>query len=207
MGFVRWLAIVPAALVTVVLFVLMMSLISDEFQPQDKREFNAFEINPKVEDVELLVRETTVTQIKKIETPPPPPQIERQKADQPSEPIASLEGAVPEFEAPTIDRNQFQITVSDRDAQPLVRLPPQMPDRAEKSGHCKVRFDVSPEGNPFNIEATYCSQNVFKRNSIRSVERWKYNPKIQDGRAIGRRGVETTIRFKLADERGNLIPE
>ena len=43
--------------------------------------------------------------------------IERQKADRPAEPIASLEGAIPEFEAPEIDRSQFQITVSDRDAQ------------------------------------------------------------------------------------------
>ena len=75
-----------------VLFVLMMSLISEEFKPQDKLELAAFEINPKVEDVQLLERETKITKIQKIETPPPPPQIERQKADRPAEPIASLEG-------------------------------------------------------------------------------------------------------------------
>lgn len=207
MSFLRWLAIVPAAIVTVVLFVLMMSLISEEFQPQDKREFNSFEINPKVEDVQILERETTVTEITKIETPPPPPQIERQKADQPTEPIASLEGAVPEFEAPEIDRSQFQITVSDRDAQPLVRIPPIMPPRAEKSGHCKVRFNVSPEGQPFDVVATYCTERLFERPSIKSVQKWKYNPKIQDGRPVGRVGVESKISFRLTDERGNIIPE
>lgn len=207
MSFLRWLAIVPAAVVTVFLFVLMMSLISEEFQPQDKREFNSFEINPKVEDVQILERETTVTEIKQIETPPPPPQIERQKADQPSEPIASLEGAIPDFEAPEIDRSQFQITVSDRDAQPLVRIPPIMPPRAEKSGHCTVRFNVSPEGQPFDVEATYCTERLFQRPSIRSVQKWKYNPKIQDGRPVGRVGVESKISFRLTDERGNIIPE
>lgn len=210
MSFLRWLAIIPAAVVTVVLFLLMTSLISEEFVPEDKLDLDTFEINPKVEDLKLLERETTVTEIKKIETPPPPPQIERQKADRPSEPIAVVEGAIPEFEAPTIDRSQFQITVSDRDAQPLVRLQPAIPPRALDrglSGHCLMRFDVSPEGQPFNINATRCSNSMFERNSIRAVERWKYNPKIQDGRPVGRTGVETKITFQVLDDRGNVLPE
>jgi protein TonB len=207
MGFLRWLAIVPAAIVTVVLLVLMMSLISEEFKPQDKLDLNSFEINPKVEDVKILERETNITEIKKIETPPPPPQIERQKADRPAEPISSMEGAVPEFEAPEIDRSQFQITVSDRDAQPLVRIPPIMPPRAEKSGHCTVRFSVSPDGAPFDVETMYCTQSLFSRPTIKSVQKWKYNPKIQDGRPVGRIGVEAKITFRLTDERGNILPE
>jgi len=88
-----------------------------------------------------------------------------------------------------------------------VRIPPIMPPRAEKSGHCKVRFDVSPEGQPFNVVTTFCTQSVFKRPSTKSVQKWKYNPKIVDGRATARKGVETKITFRLADERGNIIPE
>ena len=38
--------------------------------------------------------------------------------------------------------------MSDRDPQPLVRIPPIMPTRAEKSGHCRIRFDVIPEERP-----------------------------------------------------------
>ena len=145
--------------------------------------------------------------MKKVVTPPPPPQIERQQASKPAEAIASLEGAIPEFEAPKIDRSNFKIQVSDRDAQPLVRIPPIMPPRAEKSGHCKVRFDVSPEGAPFNVVSTFCTQRLFERASIKSVQKWKYNPKIVDGRPTSRSGVETKITFRLADERGNVIPE
>ena len=57
-----------------------------------------------------------------------------------------------------------------------------MPPRAEKSGHCKVRFDVSPEGTPFNIDAYSCTQSVFKRESIKATSKFKYNPKnsLQD---------------------------
>ena len=70
-----------------------------------------------------------------------------------------------------------------------------------------MRFDVSPEGAPFNINALMCTSSVFKRASIRNVGRWKYNPKIVDGRAVSMHGVETTIRFNLTDERGRIIPE
>ena len=207
-NFIRWLVGIPvAALVVFGLFILMISLISAEFEAQEKRENASFELNPTIEDIETLRRETKIDRIERVDTPPPPPMIERAQASKPTERIATLDGAIPEFEAPKIDRSEFKIAVSDRDAQPLVRIPPVMPPNAEKSGHCKVRFDVSPDGQPFNVQATYCTQSVFKRASIKSVEKWKYQPKIQDGVAVGRTGVESQITFRLADERGNIIPE
>ena len=207
-NFIRWVLFIPvAAFVTISLFVLMMTLIAEEFKPQDKIESASFEINPKVEDIKVIQREVKVDKVKKVVTPPPPPTIERAKADKPTERIASLEGAIPEFEAPKIDRGNFKIAVSDRDAQPLVRIPPIMPTRAEKSGHCLVRFDVSPEGAPFNVVTTFCTQSLFERATIKSVQKWKFNPKIQDGRAVSRSGVETKVTYRLADERGKIIPE
>ncbi len=204
----RWLIGIPgAALVTIGLFVLMMTLIAEEFKPQDKLATASFEINPKVEDIKVIERETKVDKVQKVVTPPPPPMIERAQADKPTEAIASLEGAIPEFETPQIDRSSFKIAVSDRDAQPLVRIPPIMPTRAEKSGHCTVKFDVSPEGAPFNVVATYCTQSLFERASTKSVQKWKYNPKIVDGRSVARSGVESKITFRLTDERGKVIPE
>lgn len=205
---VRWIVGVPlAALFTFLLFLGMKALITGDFKPQKKLAAAQFDINPQVEDIKVVIRETKVNEVKKVVTPPPPPQIERQQAAKPTEAIASLEGAIPEFEAPKIDRSNFKITVSDRDAQPLVRIPPIMPPRAEKSGHCKVRFDVSPEGAPFNVVATFCTQRLFERPSTKSVQKWKYNPKIVDGRATARKGVESKITFRLADERGKIIPE
>jgi len=205
---VRWVLFIPvAAFVTISLFVLMMTLIADEFKPQDKLDNASFEINPKVEDIKVTVREVKIDKVKKVVTPPPPPTIERAQAAKPSEAIASLEGAIPDFETPKIDRTNFKIAVSDRDAQPLVRIPPIMPTRAEKSGHCLVRFDVSPEGAPFNVVTTFCTQRVFERATIKSVQKWKYNPKIDNGRAVSRTGVENKVSYRLQDERGRLIPE
>ena len=205
---IRWILGFPvAALVTVGLFVLMMTLIAEEFKPQEKLATASFDINPTVEDINVIKRDTKVKQVKKVVTPPPPPTIERQQAAKPQERIASLEGAIPDFEAPKIDRKNFKIAVSDRDAQPLVRIPPIMPPRAEKSGHCRVKFDVSPEGAPFNVMTTFCTQRLFERATIKSVQRWKYNPKIVDGRAVARNGVENKVTYRLTDERGRIIPE
>lgn len=205
---IRWIVGIPiAAFVTFALFVVMKILISGDFKAEEKLEGASFDINPTVEDIKVVQRETKIDKVKKVITPPPPPQIERQQAAKPQEAIASLEGAIPEFEPPKIDRQNFKIQVSDRDAQPLVRIPPIMPPRAERSGHCKVRFDVSPEGQPFNVETTYCSQSLFSRSSIKSVQKWKYNPKIVDGRPVARSGVESKISFRLTDERGKIIPE
>lgn len=205
---IRWLVgIVIAAFVTFALFVAMKILISGDFKPQEKLEAASFEINPTVEDIKIVKRTTVIDKVKKVITPPPPPQIERQQAAAPQTAIASLQGAIPDFEPPKIDRQNFQIQVSDRDAQPLVRIPPIMPPRAEKSGHCNVRFDVSPDGAPFNVSATYCTASLFERASVKSVEKWKYNPKIVDGRSVSRTGVESKITFRLTDERGNILPE
>ena len=205
---IRWILGFPvAALVTIGLFILMMTLIAEEIKPQEKLATASFDINPTVEDIKVIKRDTKAKQVKKVVTPPPPPTIERQQAAKPQERIASLEGAIPDFEAPKIDRKNFKIAVSDRDAQPLVRIPPIMPPRAEKSGHCRVKFDVSPEGAPFNVTTTFCTQRLFERATIKSVQRWKYNPKIVDGRAVARNGVENKVTYRLTDERGRIIPE
>lgn len=207
-GLVRWIGgIALAALMTFFLFTMMRVLIAGDFKLQDKQEKLSFEVNAKIEEVKVTRKDVKVSKVRRVITPPPPPMIERQQASQPTVAIASLEGAIPDFETPKLDRQSFKIAVSDRDAQPLVRIPPIMPPRAEKSGHCKVRFDVSPQGAPFNVVASYCSGSVFKRSSIKSVQKWKYNPKIVDGRSVARKGVESQITFRLTDERGNIIPE
>ena len=207
-GIVRWIGgIIVAACITFLLFTLMRVLIAGDFKLQPKQEKLSFEVNAKIEEVKVTRKDVKVSKVRRVVTPPPPPMIERQQASQPTVAIASLEGAIPDFETPKLDRQNFKIAVSDRDAQPLVRIPPIMPPRAEKSGHCKVRFDVSAQGAPFNVIATYCTSSVFKRSSVRSVQKWKYNPKIVSGRTVARTGVESQITFRLTDERGNILPE
>lgn len=199
-----------AAFLTFALFVLMMALISGEWEAEEKIETAKFEINPQVEDIQVIRRETQVDEVRRVDTPPPPPQIERQTAATPTEPIATLTGEIPSFEAPKISLEAVQFSVSDRDAQPFLRPPPIFPSRFEQgnnSGHCQVKFDVSPEGSPFNIVNTYCTSSLLERATVRAVEKWKFQPKIVDGRPVAMRGVINKVTYRLADERGNILPE
>lgn len=195
------------AAVSLGLGITMMQLIAGDFTPQEKHDTTGFEVKVEVVEPPLLIRNPAPQIADEVQTPPPPPVLERQSVALPSEPIADPVMELPTFKKYTPDPNDLIIRVSDVDAQPLVRIRPVMPPHAETSGHCKVRFDVSASGDPYNIAATYCSQSVFSRPSVKSVEQWKYKPKIQNGRAVELSGVMSTIRFKLLDDRGQVIPE
>ena len=106
-----------------------------------------------------------------------------------------------------LDRGDFKIVVSDRDAQPRIRIAPIIPKGAKKSGHCVVRFNIDNNGQPENIVARFCTEQIFKDPAIKSVRQWKYNPKIIDGRQVARSGVENRVKFWVKDEDGIVIPE
>ena len=78
--------------------------------------------------------------------------------------------------------------------------------RGNVSGYCRVRFDINPEGKPFNIDTTICTDSQLRTATIKSVRKWRYTPQIEDGRPVSRSGLETKIRFDLRDERGARLP-
>lgn len=190
-----------AGAVTLLLFMLMNFLISGgDFVPEEEGEELRITISEDVEELEARRRETQIDEVEEVVPPPPPPQIERERADQPSEDMNTVVGDLPDFEAPDLAGGDVSFDVSDRDAQPLVRIPPQYPPRAAErgtEGYCDMQFDVTPDGTPTNIQTINCSSSLFERTSARAIERWRYEPKIQDGTAVWRRGVRTTIDYQL----------
>lgn len=95
----------------------------------------------------------------------------------------------------------------DSEEKPIIRNPPKMPMRAERSGHCQAEFDINAQGVPFNITTPYCTQSMFSRPTIKAVETWKYRAAVQDGTARTSRSIRTKVSFNLNDENGRLIPE
>lgn len=190
-----------AAVITFLLFALMQALIFDDTEPPEiDRDELRISISEQVEDVTARTREVSVDDVEQVEPPPPPPQIERASADQPTESLSTVVGGLPEFERPQLTGSDVSFDVSDRDAQPLVRLNPQYPMRAAErgiEGSCSFQFDVTPEGNPTNIRILNCTNSIFERDTIRAVERWRYEPSIQDGVAQWRRGVQSSFDFSL----------
>ncbi|MEE2567372.1 energy transducer TonB [Hyphobacterium marinum] len=193
-----------AAIVTFALFMLMRVLIfTDVAFDEEERPDLRFDINPEVERLNARSRDTSIEDVNRVDPPPPPPQIERQAADLPTESLTTIVGRIPEFEAPQLNNNNVSFNVSDRNAQPLVRIPPNYPPRAAErglEGTCTMQFDVTPDGTPTNIVATSCTSSMFERASIRAVERWRYSPKVENGVPVARRGVVTDIEFRMAPE-------
>lgn len=105
-------------------------------------------------------------------------------------------GMIPTFKIPNPrDRRNFKISVSDRDAQPIVRIPPISPKGMTNPGQCRVRFNVTKDGRPNSVTTTSCTEEGLSNAAVLSVLKWKYSPKIVDGKAVPRTGVETAVKF------------
>lgn len=197
-----------AGIVTVGLLGLMTVLIADEFEPKDRIELAAFEINAQPDEVPLLTERTPPKLLDPIEVPPQPPIVDVPVTDRPIEPVYTPGNPGDVFDPkPYVVPTVIRFQKADSDPTPLDRVSPTMPPRATRSGHCRISFDISPDGKPYNVEASFCSQTLFERAAIRSVQKWVYHPKIQDGLPVTRTGLKTLIRFQLTDERGDIIAE
>ena len=194
-----------AAAITLGLGLGMMAMIAVDFSPNEKYPAALYDVNAVEDDIAPPKPRQRLEDYKRVETPPPPV-LDREVTSLPGEPIPAIPEP-PGFPPVIIDTDGPIISVIDKDEQPILRYPPAMPPRADRSGHCMMHFDVSASGEPYNISAASCSQSLFKRASIKAVSRWKYRPRVQNGQAVSRTGLETRISFNLSDGRGQLIPE
>ncbi len=90
---------------------------------------------------------------------------------------------------------------SDRDVVPLVRVDPEYPPRARQQGiegWVEIEFTITPVGTI--QDAVVIASNpsfVFDRAALRAVRKWRYNPKIENGVAIARPGIQVRLRFEI----------
>lgn len=63
--------------------------------------------------------------------------------------------------------------------------PPAYPNDAflsgNYSGYCTVKFDVSMNGIPFNIDPVTCTNDSLSEPSLDTVSDWRFTPKLEDG--------------------------
>jgi protein TonB len=207
----RILAGAPAAMiVTVGLGLVMAGMIKVEHEVlNEKPKQLNFIINETLPDIEVI-RTTEIPELRTVETPPPPPVIATAMSDIPKIKLIEMDVKPPALPVPKVEWTKASLRVSDRDAVPIQRIPPQMPTRfaeGNHSGHCKVKFDVSPQGSPYNVVITYCSHPILQRATIKSVLKWKFAPKRMGGEVVAMHGVENKVSYYLTDEMGRRLPE
>ncbi len=115
-----------------------------------------------------------------------------------------------------IDRSQVQmdtglelsnasISATDGDYLPLVAIAPQYPSRAAQrgiQGWCLVSFTVNGLGNVVEETITVVDAepaNIFDRSSERAAARFKFQPRVVDGKGVEVAGVQYLFRYELED--------
>ena len=193
---IRMVVGVPVAMVvTAALFLLMSALIKQPVKLDEERDAVNIKITQQIDDSDLS---NANREIKRptLDAPPPPPPAVNDPSNRPA--LNGVAAAIPEINTSLNIGSGFN---PDRDAQPLVRIPPQYPERcmtrAKAQESVLVQFDVTPDGQTTNITTVESSNSCLNRAAERSVERWKYQPKIVDNQAQWRRGVQTVITFQL----------
>lgn len=145
-------------------------------------------------------------------TPPPPPPPPEQPPQQPqSQPDASdaslnlnmgfdvnVGGADTGLSGPGGMLN------SDGDATPIVRIEPRYPPSAARNGTegwVQLRFTITPQGGVTDVEIIDSEpRRVFDREARRALLRWKYKPKVVDGKPVSQPGMTVQLDFSMSGD-------
>ncbi len=95
----------------------------------------------------------------------------------------------------------FNSMSMDNELLPLVRVEPNYPRKAARSGTegwVEVQFTVLEDGTVSAAKVVKAEpRRVFNREALRAIARWKFNPRIVDGKPVKQTATQV-IQFKLA---------
>ncbi|MCB0379045.1 MAG: energy transducer TonB [Bdellovibrionales bacterium] len=189
--------------VTLSLFYLMSQLISggqDLKKSDDTENFIEF-VRIKRDDI---VQERKRELPKKAPEPkkPPPPAKLSTAAEAPSKPqmnmdlpklSTSLKGNGP-YLGPAGAGGGTGVT-------PIVRIEPQYPRKAAMQGiqgWVVLSFDITASGTVDNVQVLDAQpKRIFDMEAKRALLKWKYKPKMEDGKPVAQPGEKVRLDFKL----------
>jgi protein TonB len=178
------------------LFWVMWSLVSVPVDVAEMRQATRVEFTRMRQDTEAQKKQQEKPQPDKPPPVPEVPQIDFSKG--------SVENNVAQL-TPTVDANsamsKMKMTAgSDRDIVPLVRINPDYPPRALSrgiQGWVIVQFTISATGTVKDQIVVDSSNKIFDDAALKAIGRWRYNPKVEEGVAVERKGVQTKLVFQL----------
>ena len=189
-----------AAVVTLGLFWVMQALVGVEGGPLDEGARTVIEFVRLKRDLEPEKKKRELPDKQEHEEEPPPPEM---NLSQNLRPDVDGEGFGPSFgsEMDLEGGTGINIGAADQDVVPLVRVNPEYPIRAAQrgiEGWVEVAFTISASGTVKDAEVTgYYPSSVFNTAALRAIRRWKYNPKIENGKPVERPGMTVRLTFQL----------
>lgn len=195
-------SIIFGAAITFLLFVVMAKLIENSQKPPGEVT------PPPVIDVVMDEPDENTQTRTRVPPPPPPPPSQPPKVEpiEPEDADANADGF--SLNVPSIDVGGAQIDIGapgafqrDGDATPIVRIEPKYPVEAARDGRegwVKLSFTIDEVGGVVDIQVIDAEpKRVFDREARRALRRWKYKPKIVDGKAVRQEGQQVQLDFNL----------
>ncbi len=195
-------SIALGVVVTFGLFVVMAELINSGAKSQDEqRERIVVEIN-------TTPPESKTQQRTRVPPPPPPPPKQPPKTPPPEpEPQIADAGGL-SIRMPSVDVGGASAGLSgpgalvrDGDATPIVRIEPKFPTKAARDGiegWVQLSFEINELGGVENVQVINAQpKRVFDREAKKALRKWKYKPKVVDGKPQRQTGLTVQLDFKL----------
>ncbi len=131
--------------------------------------------------------------------PPPPPKLEVQEQDRPQQNMPRIE--MPRINVglaggagPFLGNWSAGDPSAEGDVIPIVRIEPQYPREAlieGISGWVDIEFTIEADGSVSDPKIISSNpRRMFDRNAVRAIYKWKFKPRIIDGKPVARRATQ-----------------
>ncbi|CAK2032452.1 energy transducer TonB [Vibrio crassostreae] len=201
-----FLALPLAGALGLALFSFMAWMVDNGHQRSpDDSETLSFNMVMVEQEQEVQRRQRAVPE--KPEMPEPPPEAQTSQPQAEVTPLNSM-SSLPSLDLNTsidglaINAPTFSDFGSNQQAMPLYRVEPRYPAKALKrgaEGFVTLSFTIDETGRPTDIQVTDANpRRMFEREAVRAMKKYKYQPKVVDGKATPQFGQTFTFEFKLA---------
>lgn len=189
----KMLALCLAVVMTITLFYMMYLLIKNDAIPE------AEDPTPPMPTVVMPIIEDIVPQFDEKLVKP----VEQKRPPMPYEPLTPNVEVVNTIQIDPVIVEPTKNIGFTMNTQPLpmVKVSPEYPSQAAikgTEGFVDVVFDVTETGATENIQIVHAEpEKIFNSAVLKSVARWKYKPKMEEGVAMKMYGLRERIRFNM----------
>ena len=195
-------SILLGAAVTFGLFSFMAFLIASGDRAQEDPQENI------VVEVNTTPPKSAAETRRRVPPPPPPPPKTPPKPQAPEPEANNNQGGI-EFNMPGVQLAGASTGLSapgagfgrDGEATPIVRIEPKYPIQAArdgKEGWVRLSFTINEIGGVEDVKVIEAQpKRIFDKEAKRALRKWKYKPKVVDGKPQKQPGLTVQLDFKM----------